>query len=417
MTHAQAGGERRQRWVYGAGVSDSAREMLAGLLQAVRLSVPDEVAATLVDNGRSLGAGNVTVYLADQEQYLLVPVPMTTAEPREPLSIEATLAGRCYRRTELQEANGGREVWVPLLDGLERLGVMQLEFPDPSDRADEELLHAFAAATAEIVLVKEKYGDLFTQVRRRDAMSLAGEITWNLMPPLTFGTERMVISCVLAPAYDVGGDSFDYAVDDSTARFAVFDAMGHGLGAGLLATVAIAAYRHARRTGLDLTETVTAIDAAVAETFVGEQYVTGLVAELDLASGQLTWHSAGHPAPLLLRGTHRVATTEHAEAVPLGLGTTLGATRLTAHQSLQPGDRVLLYTDGVTEARDTEGQFFGIERLADLVSRRAVDGQPAPETMRRLMHTILDHQDGALQDDATTMLVEWQGGGAERVTP
>jgi serine phosphatase RsbU (regulator of sigma subunit) len=67
-------------------------------------------------------------------------------------------------------------------------------------------------------------------------MSLAGEITWSLMPPLTFGTERVVISCVLAPAYDVGGDSFDYAVDATTARLAIFDAIGHGLNAGLLAT-------------------------------------------------------------------------------------------------------------------------------------------------------------------------------------
>ena len=69
---------------------------------------------------------------------------------------------------------------------------------------------------AEIVVVKDDYGAQFTTVRRRRPMSLAGEITWNLMPPLTFGTDRVVIACVLAPAYDVGGDSFDYAVDHST---------------------------------------------------------------------------------------------------------------------------------------------------------------------------------------------------------
>jgi hypothetical protein len=391
--------------------------MLAGLPRAVRLNVPDEVAAKLADNGRSLGAENVTVYLADQEQYLLVPVPTTTATPREPLSIEATLAGRCYRSTELQEANGGREVWVPLLDGLERLGVLQMEFPESDSRVEDQLLHAFAATTAEIVLLKAAYGDLFTQVRRRQPMSLAGEITWNLMPPLTFGTDRVVISCILAPAYDVGGDSFDYAVDDTTARVAVFDAMGHGLNAGLLATVAIAAYRHARRTGLGLSETVTAIDAAVGDTFVGEQFVTGLIAELDLATGGLTWHCAGHPTPLLLRGTHTIDTMETTPGVPLGLGATFGGRRQISQQSLEPGDRVLLYTDGVIEARDADGQFFGIDGLADLVSRQAIAGQPAPETMRRLMHAILDHQAGALQDDATTMLLEWQAGGEQRVTP
>ena len=400
-------------------MSDSAREMLAGLLSAARLSVPDDVGTLLVERGTALGADNVTVYLVDHEQYALVPVPVPppAGEPREPLSIEATLAGRCFRHLELQEANEGREVWVPLLDGLERLGVIQLEFAGAGARADDELLHAFAATIAEMVLVKGAYGDLFTLVRRRQPMSLAGEITWNLMPPLTFGTERVVISCVLAPAYDVGGDSFDYAVDASTARLAVFDAMGHGLNAGLLATVAIAAYRQARRTGLDLARTVTAVDVAVAETFTGEQFVTGLFAELDLATGHLAWHSAGHPAPLLLRGTRVVGALDTEPGLPLGLGVALGSTGRVEEQSLEPGDRLLLYSDGVVEARDADGEFFGADRLADLVGRETAAGQPAPETMRRLMHAILDHQAGSLQDDATTMLVEWRTGGQQRITP
>jgi hypothetical protein len=391
--------------------------MLAGLLAAARLSVPDEVAALLADQGSALGADAVTVYLVDHEQHVLVPVPTTTDGSPEPLGIEATLAGRCFRRLELQEAQGGCEVWVPLLDGLERLGVIQLNFPEPGARADDELLHAFAALIAEMVLVKDAYGDLFTLVRRREPMSLAGEITWNLMPPLTFGTERIVISCVLAPAYDVGGDSFDYAVSDTTARLAIFDAMGHGLKAGLLATVAIAAYRHARRTGQDLAETVIAVDAAVADTFAGEQFVTAVFAELDLATGHLMWHSAGHPAPLLLRGGRAVKTLTSEPGLPLGLGAAWGDMPRVAAQSLEPGDRLLFYSDGVVEARDDEGDLFGVDRLADLVIRASAAGQPAPETMRRLMHTILNHQAGALQDDATTMLVEWKSGGEQRITP
>jgi len=248
-------------------------------------------------------------------------------------------------------------------------------------------------------------------------MSLAGEITWNLMPPLTFGTERVVISCVLAPAYDVGGDCFDYAVDDTTARLAIFDAMGHGLSAGLLATVAIAAYRHARRTGRGLLETVIAVDAAVADTFAGEQFVTAVLAEIDLGTGRMVWHSAGHPAPLLLRGSRAVKTLNSQPGLPLGLGAAWGGTPRVEVQTLEPGDRLLLYSDGIVEARDTEGEFFGANRLADLVMRESAAGQPAPETMRRLMHAILDHQAGALQDDATTMLVEWKTGGEQRITP
>lgn len=390
--------------------------MLAGLLEAARLSVPDDVAALLSERGTSLGAESVTIYLADQEQYVLVPVP-TTDDVAEPLNIDTTLAGRCYQRLQQQEASDGRQVWVPILDGLERLGVLKLEFPDRDARPADNLLHTFAAMTAEIVLVKGAYGDLFTQVRRRKPMSVAGEITWNLMPPLTFGTERLVISCVLAPAYDVGGDSFDYAVDDTTARIAIFDAMGHGLQAGLLATVAIAAYRHARRERRSLLEMVHAIDVALADNFEGSQFVTAILAELDLASGRLVWHSAGHPLPILIRRAHVVGLPHARTGVPLGLGTLRPDERHVEKVTLEPADRILFHSDGVVEARDREGRFFGTDRLIDLINRESAAGHPAPETMRRLMHGILDHQHGVLQDDATTVLVEWKSRGEQRITP
>ena len=391
------------------------REMLSGLLEATRLQVPDDLASLLVEKGRVLGADAVTVLLVDHEQYLLVPLPESDLD-REPLRIDATLAGRCFRQVELQrsEAEDRETVWVPIVDGLERLGVVELDFPAGRDRASDAELLSFAAVIAETILTKSAYGDLFHLVRRRRPMTLAGEIAWRLLPPLTFGTERLVIAAVLAPAYEVGGDSFDYAVDSKTARFAVFDAMGHGLAAGLLATVAIGAYRNARRRGLDLPETAEAVDVALAGQFGGEQFVTGLLAELDLADGWLRWHTAGHPAPLLLRAGRVVKSLTAEPGLPLGLS---DPARTVTEESLEPGDRLLLYTDGVVEARSADGVFFGTRRLADFVVREDADGQPAPETMRRLMHAILDHQNGQLQDDATAMLVEWQTGDADRATP
>lgn len=390
--------------------------MLSGLLGAARLSVPDDVAALLTELGPSLGATAVTVYLVDREQYVLVPLPRQDSSCRQPLGVDSTLAGRCFRQLEFQPAEGGRQLWVPLLDGLERLGVVQLEFASADDRADDDDLNKFAALVAELLMVKDAYGDLFARVRRRKPMSLSAEIAWNLLPPLTFGTDRLVISSVVAPAYDLGGDCFDYAVDGTTARFALFDAMGHGLQAALLATVAVGAYRNARIRELDLLATVSAIDATVADTFGGEQFVTAVLAELDLATGDLHWHLAGHPAPLLLRAGRVVKTLASDVGLPLGLGQPSGTAGMQREQ-LEPGDRVLLFTDGVIEARDAGGEFFGVERLCDLVVRQEAAAQPAPETMRRLMHAILAHQAGSLQDDATTMLVEWQGHGEERITP
>jgi hypothetical protein len=76
-------------------------------------------------------------------------------------------------------------------------------------------------------------------------------------------------------------------------------------------------------------------------------------------------------------------------------------------ETLQPGDQVLFYTDGMTEARTVDGEFFGVERLVGFVTRALADHLPAPETMRRLVHAILVHQHEQLQDDATALLVHW----------
>lgn len=62
-------------------------------------------------------------------------------------------------------------------------------------------------------MTKQAYGDLFERVRRRQPMSVAAELAWRLLPPLTFGTDRLVISGVLAPVYQLGGDAFAYSVD------------------------------------------------------------------------------------------------------------------------------------------------------------------------------------------------------------
>lgn len=74
---------------------------------------------------------------------------------------------------------------------------------------------------------------------------------------------------------------------------------------------------------------------------------------------------------------------------------------------LQPGDRLLLFTDGVTDARSAAGELFGEQRLADAVVRALTDGLPAPEALRRLIQQILVHQDQRLNDDATLLLTEW----------
>jgi serine phosphatase RsbU (regulator of sigma subunit) len=86
-------------------------------------------------------------------------------------------------------------------------------------------------------------------------------------------------------------------------------------------------------------------------------------------------------------------------------------------ETLQPDDQVLFYSDGVVEARSPRGEFFGTERLVDLVVRNLAAGLPAPETMRRVIHALLDHQQGQLDDDASLFLVQYRPETQEPLLP
>jgi serine phosphatase RsbU (regulator of sigma subunit) len=205
----------------------------------------------------------------------------------------------------------------------------------------------------------------------------------------------------------VGGDAYDYALSQQTVSVAIFDAVGHGIRAGLLAAATLAGYRSARRDGRSVFDQSRAIDEVISTTFPGSAFVTGVLAELDVAHGRLRYLNAGHPPPLLLRGGRLVKQLAGGRRVPFGLdvgGATVG------EEILEPGDWLALYTDGITEARDAAGDWFGEERLVDFLTRAIAAGHPPPETVRRLGRAVMDHQGGLLQDDASILLARWTGG-------
>jgi serine phosphatase RsbU (regulator of sigma subunit) len=214
----------------------------------------------------------------------------------------------------------------------------------------------------------------------------------------------VAIAGILVPTDEVAGDSFDYAVNGPIANVAIVDAMGHGLDATLMSAIAIGQLRNSRRRNSNLHDTVIAMDEAIAERFGPDRFVTGIIGQLDTNTGVWTWVNCGHPPSLLVRGGHVVKELVTPVNPPLGL---LSGEPDISSERLEPGDRLLLYTDGVTETRDASGGFFGVERLVDFVTKQSAAGRPAAETLRRLNLAILQHQTGPLQDDATTVLVEW----------
>jgi len=384
--------------------------VIGELVRRTRRTAPGDLAPLVAESAATAGLADAVIYLADYGQTRLLPLPYPGMPPRVPLGVESTLAGRAYRTGTAHAADGDpgtRRLWLPLVEGAERLGVLEVAVPTEEADAVVAGMEHFADAVATLLVTRWAYGDVFELVRRVRPMRLPAEIQWRLLPPTTVSTERVSLAGLLEPWDEVGGDAFDYALNDGRLHVALFDAMGHGLGATLLATVAVGAYRNARRARADLSETYLAMDRVIAAHFRREHFVTGLLLDLDVATGGLSWISAGHLPPLLLRHDRQVKTLAARPATPLGLRFSDGHPPVHSIQ-LEPGDRLVLYTDGVVEAR-RKGQFFSDERLADFVVRASASGHAGPEVLRRLIKAVLDHQDGVLQDDATILLLEWGG--------
>ena len=420
------------------------RDLLAAirwLLRASSHARADDVATMIDEVAPHLGLRRITVYVVDYDQVLLIPLPkgddpkiegppppLATPtpeglpEPDSPLPVEGTVAGRAFTDVSVQTSTGtsgpedGFSIWAPVLDGTDRLGVLELALDHPVE-IDAELhedVVSFASFVAELLTSRSLIGDRIERTRRRLPMLLEAELQWKLLPPLTFASPRVSIAGVLAPTNEVAGDSFDYAVNGDIAHLCILDAMGHGMDAMLMSAVAVGAFRNGRRSGLDLLDTSRSMNKHLAAQFGESRFVTAILGELDLRTGTWRWITAGHPAALLVRGSQVVKRLDSVVNPPLGLQhepPTIGEERL------ERGDRLLLYTDGVPEARDEKGEFFGTDRLVDLVSREAAAGRPAAETMRRLNLAILSHQEGMLQDDATTVMVEWAGDDVRRASP
>ncbi|MDP9377698.1 MAG: serine/threonine-protein phosphatase [Actinomycetota bacterium] len=397
--------------------------MVEEVLRRTHLSAPSELARVFSEEARVAGIEALSVYLIDYEQRTLVPVPSPDSAGKEPLPVQGSLAGRCFATTSTveTEADGerGHRLWLPLVDGTERVGTMEVSFP-PGDPVVSREFVAFwermAHLAALLLSSKSLYTDYFERLRRRQEMTTASELLWELVPPMVFASDGFVLAALLEPCYDMGGDSFDYALNEGVLHLGVFDAMGHGLRAAGSAAFALSVYRTSRRRGDSLADTYAAIDAALWEQYQASRFVTALIAELDIASGELRCISAGHPAPLLLREGRVTKGLDPEPVPPLGVQLAAGAPNV-AHISLQPGDMVLLYTDGLTEARRPGGELFTVERLGAFIEREAASAQGAPETLRRLREAIIGREEGSLHDDATAVLVEWRRGTEESVVP
>ncbi|WP_307128773.1 PP2C family protein-serine/threonine phosphatase [Streptomyces sp. B1I3] len=398
--------------------------MLAGLLADSHVMSFESMPRLVAGHAATAGFGEVLIYLGDLQRDVLRLVTGDgpagdRGEPEQPrppglpaeVPVEGTVAGRAYQHGRLTpvRAEGVHRWWVPLLDGTERLGVLHLSAAT-GGRDVEEAVLSLASLVAMLVVGARDVSDSYARLARVKPMNVAAEMQWQLMPPRTYADGSVTIAAAMEPAYEVSGDAYDYATASDTVHLALFDAMGHDTAAGLTANLAIGACRNRRRQGTPLAELGDAIEKVLLEQFRADRWVTGILAELDTVSGVLTWANRGHLPPVVIRDGRWSTFLDCPPAHPMG--SDFGLPTVLCREQLQPGDRLVLYTDGITEARTPAGQEFGEVAFIDFLLRHHSDGLSVPETLRRFIHSLLAHHEGHLRDDATVLLCEWLGPGS-----
>ena len=168
--------------------------------------------------------------------------------------------------------------------------------PDERTVADVALAaHAFAY----VVIANRRFTDLFAWGQRSVPLSLAAEIQHRLLPGShTCEAGQFTLAAWLEPGGNVGGDTFDFALERDTLHLSMTDAMGHYVDAAVLATVLVGALRNARRAGVGLAEQARLANAGLGDFAQRGGFVTGQVARMDLRAQTATIINAGHPPPL-----------------------------------------------------------------------------------------------------------------------
>ena len=223
----------------------------------------------------------------------------------------------------------------------------------------------------------------------------------------------------LAAAADakVGGDLYDVARTPHGIRLIIGDVRGKGLGAVEVAADVLGMYREVTHEVHTLGELARRLDAGLARRWgQHEEFVTALLAEIDPDAGRLSIYSCGHPPPILISADGVTVLEVPAPAPPLGLltlGDSSGAARTLP---FKPNDQLLLYTDGVTEARDGQRAFYPLdERLAALAALGALGAKSVKgangvkgagsSLLEMLRDDLLRHAGAPLEDDAALLLV------------
>ncbi|WP_055712817.1 PP2C family protein-serine/threonine phosphatase [Streptomyces torulosus] len=376
--------------------------------RALRTAAPH----ALLDAARSVlaeqyGAEETELFMADYSLTVLQPVSVLP-HTLEPVSVHNTTVGRAFgsQKPHHEERPGGRtRLHLPVSVRGDRLGVLSVTLPDAAAREWESELAEIADVLGHEVLVAERDTDLYLQTRRKDRLTLAAEMQWQLLPGRSCSRPEYDLGAQLEPAYAIFGDNFDWSATADRLTLYVTNGMGEGIEASLLTNLAINALRNARRAGISIADQAALADQAVYAHYRGRCYLSVLMFDFDLVTGHTSVVDAGSPQLLRLRSGTVERVTFDAQ-LPLGMFEETDYVAQDFH--VEPGDRLVFVSDGVHGVASPKGEAYGDTALARAIhSTRLL---PAAEVPRAILRELTGHRGEALaDDDALVVCLDWRG--------
>ena len=303
---------------------------------------------------------------------------------------------------------------APLMIGDAVVGLLYVDYlitQRASSEDDVRLLAQIARFAAKKLETTKLREEAIEKRIMDEELRTASSIQRRLLPPAPIGIKGFSFAGLNQPCRTVSGDYYDFVVrPDGRVYFVIGDVSGKGVTAGLMMAGLQVAFRIFSKNDPDPATFVTQLNGALREILPRSKFVTLFLGRLDTTTGSIEYVNAGHTPPLWIRR----AGVEEVVASDLLLGVVSAAEYVNRKLTLEPGDSLILFTDGVSEAQSASGAELAAVGFAERF--RELHGAMAGKIAERLADAVLAHvgEPDALEDDLTIVVVSREGAAVER---